>query len=203
MNNTVGRWKIPKMNNSTIEMIYLNVSKCLSTFFFLTLQLSKRFLLRLPWSPAAFPEGDPTPVRQLPRQAHPQGLPDEIQPQEDEEVRVPAACWLTRQQLTALPSLSSSPPSTRLEKEYTTIKNKEMEEQIEIKVPDARSRAQKITRSRVCVCVCVWNCVLFFLSEAAHWEQAAEAEDRDFGEGERGVWFPLLPDVLLLLICSG
>lgn len=35
----------------------------------------------------AFPEGDPPPVWQLPRQTDPQGLPGQIQPQEDEEVR--------------------------------------------------------------------------------------------------------------------
>lgn len=41
----------------------------------------------LPWGLPAFPEGDPPPVWQLPRQADPQGLPGQIQPQEDEEVR--------------------------------------------------------------------------------------------------------------------
>lgn len=38
------------------------------------------------FGPAAFPEGDPPPVWLLPRQADPQGLSNQIQPQEDEEV---------------------------------------------------------------------------------------------------------------------
>lgn len=44
-------------------------------------------LMRLCGS-SAFPKGDPPPVWQLPRQADPQSLPGQIQPQEDEEVRI-------------------------------------------------------------------------------------------------------------------
>lgn len=97
---------------------------------------------------------------------------------------------------------SSSPPSSspssfiRLEKEYTTIKNKEMEEQIEIKVrvEDGSHVADTFARSQtinVCVRVRVRDTrCAFFLSEAAYWKPAAEAEDRDLGEGETWVWFP-------------
>lgn len=49
--------------------------------------LPKRPDLVFPFCLPAFPEGDSSPVWQLPWQADPQGLPDQIQPQEDEEVR--------------------------------------------------------------------------------------------------------------------
>lgn len=97
-------------------------------------------------APTVLPEGDPTPVRQLPRQAHPQGLPGQVQPQEDEEVRggdgflrldgvPPAAMGCKARGSAPYPRVPACPhvPS-RLEKEYAAIKNKEMEEQIEIKV---------------------------------------------------------------------
>lgn len=53
---------------------------------FVSLKLSN--LVCFPLHRPAFPEGDPPPVWQLPWQADPQGLPGQIQPQEDEEVRL-------------------------------------------------------------------------------------------------------------------
>lgn len=96
--------------------------------------------------PAVLPEGDPAPVRQLPRQAHPQGLPGQVQPQEDEEVRT-GSCPLGQPLgrtvgAWPLPSVPARPRvPRRLEKEYAAIKNKEMEEQIEIKVSWGRAAA--------------------------------------------------------------
>lgn len=95
--------------------------------------------------PTVLPEGDSAPVRQLPGQADPQGVPGQVQPQEDEEVSaggdaggkgVPAGGEQPRQ----------PPPLRRLEKEYAAMKSKEMEEQIEIKVRPREVRPGRMPR---------------------------------------------------------
>lgn len=83
--------------------------------------------------PTVLPEGDPPSVRQLPRQADPQGLPGQVQPQEDEEV----SGGSQGAGGTGAPGWDGGHSSSllcRLEKEYAAMKSKEMEEQIEIKV---------------------------------------------------------------------
>lgn len=82
--------------------------------------------------PTVLPEGNPPSVRQLPGQADPQGLPGQVQPQEDEEVSTGmSGCWQKRGPR-GWDSEHVGPPLCRLEKEYAAMKSKEMEEQIEI-----------------------------------------------------------------------
>lgn len=84
--------------------------------------------------PTVLSESDPPSVRQLPRQADPQSLPGQVQPQEDEEVSTRQPECGRKRGPQRWVGDHVRPLLRRLEKEYAAMKSKEMEEQIEIKV---------------------------------------------------------------------
>lgn len=72
----------------------------------------------------------------------------------------------------------------RLEKEYTTIKTKEMEEQVEIKVCGHTLKSQSIPCKQFVVFFSSCLFAILSFSEVADREQASEAEDRHTRESE-------------------